>query len=69
MIGDCTKKLLEEIAITKQKIENFSVRVADLPDDLVLFEAESLVKDIKDMIEKKDIVKENLRSEQDVKRC
>lgn len=63
MIGDCTKKLLEEIATTKQEIENFSVRVAGLSDDLVLFEAESLVESIKDMIEKKQIVKENLRSE------
>lgn len=60
-MGDCTKELLEEIENTKEKIKNFSVRVEGLTDDLLLYEAESLVESIKNMIEQKEIVKENLK--------
>lgn len=59
-MGDCTKELLEEIASTKQKIENFSISVQGLPDDLILFKAEDLVESIKNMIEQKQIIKENM---------
>ena len=57
MIGDCTKSLLDDIALTEDMIKNFSKRVEGLPDDLVLYNAERLVEAIKDMIEQKQIVK------------
>ena len=60
MIGDCTRSLLEDIAATEDMIKNFSKRVEGLPDDLILHNAEQLVEAIKDMIEQKQIVKDNL---------
>lgn len=60
MIGDCTRELLKEIEDTKERIKNFSKRVDGLSDDLILHEAEELVEDIKNMIEQKQIVKDNL---------
>lgn len=59
-MGDCTKSLIEEIKNTEEMIEKFSSRVDGLTDELILFEAESLVESIKNMIEQKKIVKENL---------
>ena len=60
MIGDCTKSLLEDIKRTEEMIKNFSKRAEGLPDDLILHNAEQLVIAIKDMIEQKQIVKDNL---------
>lgn len=60
MIGDCTRSLLDDIAATEEAIKNFSKRVEGLPDDLILFNAEQLVESIKNMIEQKQIVKDNL---------
>ena len=60
MIGDCTRELLNEIEETKERIKNFSKRVDGLSDDLILYEAEQLVESIKNMIEQKQIVKDNL---------
>lgn len=61
MIGDCTKSLLQDIERTENDIKNFSKRAEGQTDDMVLWLAESLVDQIKDMIEQKKIIKENLR--------
>jgi hypothetical protein len=60
-MGDCTRELLQEIARTQEDIKGFSRRVDGLSDDLILWNAEQLVEDIKNMIEQKKIVEENIK--------
>ena len=63
MIGDCTRSLLRDIETTQNNIKNFSKRAEGISDDLVLFMAETLVEQIKDMIEQKQIVKDNIKEQ------
>lgn len=63
MTGDCTKLLINDIKNTEAHIRLFSTRCEGLSDECVLYEAESLVESIKEMIEQKKIVKENMRYE------
>jgi hypothetical protein len=61
MYSDCTRDLLIEIENTEEAIKNFSQRVDGLPDELILFEAQKLVEDIKNMIEQKRTASSNLK--------
>jgi len=60
MIGDCTRSLLEDIERTENDIKNFSKRADGMNDETVLWMVMTLADQIKDMIEQKKIVKDNL---------
>ena len=60
MAGNCTESLLKEIADTQEMIKNFSTRAEGLSDDMVLWMAQNLVESIQNMIEQKQIVKDNM---------
>ena len=62
-MGDCNRSLQKDIDSTMDDIKNFSVRMEGLPDEQILRFAEYLVEDIKNMIEAKKIIKENLEYE------
>ena len=59
-MGDCVKEMIGEIEEVQHSIKNFSVRVDGLSDDLVLWAAEELVRDIRRMIDTKKCVNEEL---------
>ena len=46
-MGDCNRKLTMEIDSTMESIRLFSKRVEGLSDDMILYQAESLVEDIR----------------------
>ena len=62
MAGNCTQSLLKEIADTQEMIKNFSARAEGLSDDMVLWMAQNLVESIQNMIEQKQIVKDNMNA-------
>lgn len=62
-MGDCNRSLQKDIDSTMDDIKNFSARMEGLPDEQILRFAEYLVEDIKNMIEAKKIIKENLEYE------
>ena len=59
-MGDCNRELTMEIDSTMESIRLFSKRVEGLSDDMILYQAESLVEDIRHMIDAKKTIKENL---------
>ena len=59
-MGDCNRELTMEIDSTMESIRLFSKRVEGLSDDMILYQAESLVEDIRYMIDAKKTIKENL---------
>lgn len=62
MAGNCTQSLLQEIASTQEMIKNFSARAEGQSDDMVLWMAQNLVESIQNMIEQKQIVKDNMNA-------
>lgn len=62
-MGDCARELMEEVKEIQKSIKTFSQRAEGLSDKEILALAKDLVYDIKDMIEKKTIIKENLEYE------
>lgn len=59
-MGDCVREMIGEVEEVQHSIKNFSVRVDGLSDDLVLWAAEELVRDIRRMIDTKKCVNEEL---------
>ena len=62
-MGDCNRELTIEIDSTMESIRLFSKRVDGLSDDMILYQAESLVEDIRHMVDAKKTIKENLEYE------
>ena len=62
-MGDCNRELTIEIDSTMESIRLFSKRVDGLSDDMILYQAELLVEDIRHMIDAKKTIKENLEYE------
>ena len=56
----CVQEMIDEIEYTRESIELFSVRAQGLSDDMVLWMAEDLVREIKIMIDTKQTVNEEL---------
>ncbi len=59
-MGDCVREMIGEVEEVQHSIKNFSVRVDGLSDDLVLWAAEELIRDIRRMIDTKKCVNEEL---------
>ena len=59
-MGYCNRELTIEIDSTMESIRLFSKRVDGLSDDMILYQAELLVEDIRHMIDAKKTIKENL---------
>ena len=62
-MGDCNRELTMEIDSTMEFIRLFSKRVDGLSDDMILYQAELLVEDIRHMVDAKKTIKENLEYE------
>ena len=56
----CVQEMIDEIEDVRESIEKFSARAQGLSDDMVLWMAEDLVREIKTMIDTKQTVNEEL---------
>ena len=56
----CVQEMIDEIEDVRESIEKFSARAQGLSDDMVLWMAEDLVREIKAMIDTKQTVNEEL---------
>ena len=59
-MGYCVNEMIEEVKDVQDSIRIFSARCDGMRDDLVLYEAERLVEDIRRMIDTKKDVNEEL---------